>query len=94
MIIYHMIRHEDVSGNSGTGHIATLYDIGGPCILVWDKPKVIHVQSIAVYRSKSDATMIHGHNGKTVFTLAWITPTQWWEVACKHMLRKLFNILL
>ena len=57
-----MVRHEDVTGISGTGVIAegTQYE-SGKCTLAW----LTVYKSIGVYDSIEELKAIHGHGGKT-----------------------------
>lgn len=57
-----MVRHEDVTGISGTGVIAegTQYE-SGKCTLAW----LTEYKSIGVYDSMEELKAIHCHGGKT-----------------------------
>lgn len=64
---FHLIRHEDPSGVSGTGPVAEgVQWTDGTVTLRWygDRP------STADWRSIEDVLAIHGHNGLTV--VAWL----------------------
>jgi hypothetical protein len=59
---FHLIRYEDETGVSGTGHIADgcVFD-DGTAVLRW---RTRH-SSTAVYQSIAHVELIHGHNGAT-----------------------------
>lgn len=57
-----MVRKEDISGVSGTGHVAdgvVFHD--GTSVIYW---RTQHA-SIAIYKSLDDLLAIHGHEGAT-----------------------------
>ena len=60
--IFVLERTEDVSGNSGTGVVASgcLFP-SGQCVVSFIS--VIH--SLTIYQSIADLEKIHGHDGKT-----------------------------
>jgi hypothetical protein len=61
---YELHRDEDISGISGSGHVADAVVFhNGKCVVSWRGPKA----SIVVYDSLEDAKAIHGHNGSTRF---------------------------
>lgn len=66
--IYKLVRHEDVSGVSGTGLVAwaTEYPNGWTTVSWVIKPEC---PSVVIYTSLNDAISIHGHNGATEFVL-------------------------
>lgn len=60
-------RSEDISGVSGTGHIAQGIEFdNGKVALCW----LTATSSIAVYDSINHVRIIHGHNGATV--IEWV----------------------
>lgn len=62
-ITFRLIRKADVSGTSGTGHVADGVQFpDGTCVLRWRTAK----SSTAVYASHADVMAIHGHDGATV----------------------------
>ncbi len=63
VINFHVLRHEDLHGNSGCGIVAEgVIFSNGKCVMQW-----LHaVSSIATFDSLSDLLAIHGHGGKTV----------------------------
>lgn len=64
---FKLIRHEDISGISGIGHIADgVCWPDGSCTIRWrgKYPSVVYWQSI------EEAEQIHGHNGCT--TIEWV----------------------
>lgn len=69
-----LIRHEDVSGTSGTGQVAEGVEFSdGTVALRW----TVALQSTAIYASAADLEAIHGHNGST--ELSWLDP--WLQLA-------------
>ena len=62
-LTFRLIRKADVSGTSGTGHVADGVQFpDGTCVLRWRTAK----SSTAVYASHADLMAIHGHDGATV----------------------------
>ena len=63
------MRHEDVSGVSGTGIVAEgcLFSTG-KTIIAWTS----NFKSVAIYDSFLEMEAIHGHEGRTV--VEWIDP--------------------
>lgn len=59
---FHIERHEDVSGLSGTGIVAVgvMYPTG-LCIMEWVTP----IKSLGQYHSIADLEALHGHEGRT-----------------------------
>mgnify|MGYP006319141211 CR=1 FL=1 len=58
-----LVRKADVSGTSGTGHVADGVQFpDGTCVLRWRTAR----SSTAVYSSHADLMAIHGHDGATV----------------------------
>lgn len=61
---FHLVRHEDATGVSGTGVVARGLEFpSGYCLMQWVVPPA---QSVAIYENVDDLILIHGHNGKTV----------------------------
>lgn len=60
---FKLVRREDETGVSGTGHVAdgAIFP-DGTTILVWRT----EISSVGVYRSLEDCRRIHGHGGKTI----------------------------
>lgn len=59
---FHLVRTEDESGISGTGHIADgVMFSDGACVLRWRTT----LRSTGFYGSHEDLMAIHGHGGKT-----------------------------
>lgn len=59
-----LVRNEDLTGVSGTGHVAEGVEYSdGVCSMHWVVPPA---QSTSVYKSIDDVVSIHGHNGATV----------------------------
>lgn len=70
---YRLLRKQDVSGVSGTGHIADLALFqDGSCVVRWRT----EFRSTCVYASFDAALIIHGHGGATEF-VAWEHPYDW-----------------
>ena len=68
MKAYHLRRDHDVSGKSGTGHIAQAVEFDdGTVVVHWsgDKTKA-GVASTEVFSSIADMLKVHGHEGRTV----------------------------
>ena len=67
MRLYKLVRHEDVSGFSGTGHVAEIVQFSdGRCVMRWvakDPDGNPLPSSIVLYDSLEDIRKIHGHNG-------------------------------
>ncbi len=59
---YKLVRIEDESGVSGTGHVADIVEFhNGKCVMCWRTS----MSSIAIYDSLYELEKIHGHGGKT-----------------------------
>lgn len=62
MRTFRLFRIEDVSGVSGTGHIAEgVVFTDGVCVLNWTTQH----KSTAIYQSLETLEAIHGHEGRT-----------------------------
>lgn len=62
MFRFRLIRNQDESGVSGTGHVADGVEfVDGRCALRWRTA----ITSTSVYDSIADLKSIHGHGGKT-----------------------------
>lgn len=59
--IYKFIRIEDVSGVSGTGHVANIIEFDDKVIMKWKT----NPSSIGVYDSLDDLLKIHDHEGNS-----------------------------
>lgn len=67
MRTFSLVRNEDASGVSGTGHVASgVQFVDGKCVMHWDTS----TSSIAIYESVTDLIAIHGHEGRTVVVFA------------------------
>jgi hypothetical protein len=65
--VYEVHRKKDVSGVSGTGHVADAVVFeDGTTVLRWRVPRKA---STAIYASLENAVEVHGHDGKTQFRL-------------------------
>jgi hypothetical protein len=75
---FHLLRHADETGISGTGVVAegALFT-NGKAVVSW----LTSVSSVAVYDSIEAVVAIHGHNGKT--EVVWVDPYQTCA-SCKH----------
>jgi hypothetical protein len=59
---FHLVRSEDISGVSGTGHVAEgVVFSNGWCVLRW----VSEHPGLEFFRSTEDVEAVHGHGGKT-----------------------------
>jgi hypothetical protein len=61
--VFHLVRHEDVSGVSGTGRVAEGVEFtDGPVVIRWfgDNPSTV------IWESLDAAMAVHGHDGRTV----------------------------
>lgn len=66
---FHLIRTEDVSGQSGTGTVAEGVEFhDGQVAMRWRT----HIRSSALYDCIQDVQEIHGHGGLT--TVQWVDP--------------------
>jgi len=66
---FRLIRHEDVSGVSGTGVVAEGVRFStGKVALSWCS----NLHSVTVYDAVDDLERIHGHEGRT--SIEWIDP--------------------
>jgi hypothetical protein len=66
---FRLVRKEDASGVSGTGHVADgCVFPNGKAVLAW---RVVH-PSVAVYDSMEGLMEVHGHGGATV--AEWLDP--------------------
>ncbi len=64
MKLFRVVREEDVSGVSGTGHVADAVEFDNGWVAIsWRTD----VNSVGIYRSMEDAERIHGHDGRTRF---------------------------
>lgn len=67
VVVYDMLRSEDVSGISGTGKVAEVVQFtNGKCVVGWLINPDLGVASVIVYDSLEDVERIHGHNGATL----------------------------
>jgi hypothetical protein len=71
MRLYYLSRNEDVSGTSGTGHIAEVAEFDDGAVVVrWiGAMNMSGVTSTTVFSSLNDLLRIHGHEGRTVVEL-------------------------
>jgi hypothetical protein len=67
MRMYYLCRKEDVSGTSGTGHIAEVAEFDdGSVVVRWiGSMNMSGVTSTTVFSSLADLRKIHGHEGRT-----------------------------
>jgi hypothetical protein len=67
MRTFHLVRHEDVTGISGTGPVAegVVFE-SGKVVVAWNPHKTLaKVVSVVVLDSIEDVQKLHGHDGKT-----------------------------
>ncbi|HYZ83553.1 MAG TPA: hypothetical protein VE621_04100 [Bryobacteraceae bacterium] len=71
MRLYRLCRNEDISGTSGTGHIADVAEFDdGTVVVHWMRERnAAHVSSTTVFQSLEDLLKIHGHQGRTTVEL-------------------------
>jgi hypothetical protein len=68
MRIFELVRHEDVTGLSGTGVIAEVAEFTDGTVAVrW----VTEHRSTAIWPSVEDMLAVHGHGGLTRLETAW-----------------------
>lgn len=72
-----LVRHEDITGVSGTGVVAEGVEFTDGSVAVrWSS----HRPSTVMWESVDDAITIHGHSGRTV--IRWVDPFDrdmvWW----------------
>jgi len=67
MKAYFLCRREDVSGTSGTGHVAQVAEFDdGTAVVRWiASMNAVGVASTTVFNSVDDLLKVHGHDGKT-----------------------------
>jgi hypothetical protein len=67
MRLYHLCRKEDISGTSGTGHVAEVAEFDDGAVVVhWMRDRnAAGVASTTVFNSLADLLRVHGHEGRT-----------------------------
>ncbi len=67
MRLYHLCRKEDISGTSGTGHVADVAEFDdGTVVVRWMRDRnAAGVSSTTVFNSLADLLKVHGHEGRT-----------------------------
>ena len=67
MRMYYLCRTEDISGTSGTGHIAQVaeFDDGTVAVRWIAGMNAAGVESTTIFNSLSDLLKVHGHEGRT-----------------------------
>lgn len=67
MRLYHLCRKEDISGTSGTGHVAEVSEFDdGTVVVRWMRDRnAAHIASTTVFNSLEDLLKVHGHEGRT-----------------------------
>ena len=75
MKFYYLCRKEDVSGTSGTGHVAEVAEFDdGTVVVHWPRDRnAAGVVSTTVFNSIDDVLTVHGHDGKTDVELVYDT---------------------
>jgi hypothetical protein len=67
--IFHLLRHVDATGTSGTGIVAIGVQLPtGSCVLEWTS----YHSSLGIYRNIADVESLHGHGGNT--EIVWGLP--------------------
>ena len=67
--IFHLMRHEDATGTSGTGVVAIGCQLpSGSCVIEWTS----YHSSLGIYRNINDIEALHGHGGNT--SIVWGLP--------------------
>jgi hypothetical protein len=67
--IFHLLRHVDNTGTSGTGIVAIGCQLpSGSCVIEWTS----YHSSLGIYRNINDIETLHGHNGNT--SIVWGLP--------------------
>jgi hypothetical protein len=67
--IFHLLRHVDGTGTSGTGVVAIGCQLpSGTCVLEWTS----YHTSLGIYRNVNDINSLHGHGGNT--EIVWGLP--------------------
>jgi len=62
-----LVRDEDISGMSGTGHVAQGVEFwDGACVIRW----MTEVRSTGIYNNVEEVEYVHGHEGRT--RIEWI----------------------
>jgi hypothetical protein len=64
--LFDLVRHEDVSGVSGTGHVAEVVEFESGKVVVSFLPHTAGVSNVIVYDSLEDVIKVHGHGGATI----------------------------
>jgi hypothetical protein len=60
---FHLVRHEDVTGVSGTGIVAEgVKFTDGSCAMRW----ITDLSSTTIYKDMETLIAIHSHDGRTV----------------------------
>ena len=67
MKLYYLCRREDVSGTSGTGHVAQVaeFDDGSVAVRWIAATNAAGVASTTIFNCIDDLVKVHGHGGKT-----------------------------
>jgi hypothetical protein len=67
MKLYYLCRKEDVSGTSGTGHVAEVAEFDdGTVVVRWTRDRnAVRIASTTVFNCMDDLLKVHGHEGKT-----------------------------
>ena len=67
--IFHLLRHVDATGTSGTGVVAIGCQLpSGTCVIEWTS----YHSSLGMYRNINDVEALHGHGGNT--EIVWGLP--------------------
>lgn len=60
-----VLRSEDMTGCTGTGHVAYAHGLADGAVVVMWLPGLVDVVSVSVYASERDFLAVHGHDGRT-----------------------------
>jgi len=67
--IFHLLRHVDATGTSGTGIVAIGCQLpSGSCVMEWTS----YHSSLGIYRNINDIISLHGHSGNS--EIVWGLP--------------------
>jgi hypothetical protein len=68
---FHLIRHEDISGISGTGRVAEGVQFhDGQCVLSWFS----QFHTLGISPNIEEDIALHGHDGRTV--IEWVSDVE------------------
>lgn len=87
MRLYHLCRKEDISGTSGTGHVAEVAEFDdGTVVVRWIRDRnAAVIASTTVFNSLDDLLKVHGHEGRTDVELVVDTDAREDVIAAEHL---------